>query len=183
MAEPVTVAEAKAQVRMIDDNSQDDFLTSLIAPARAYVERVSRHLFVGGARTETFRRWGDYLEIWRRPVASITAVKYSVSDDPADDVEYEGFTADLNSFPLRIYPALDGSGFPTIDDGQTITVTYTAGAIDATSEEYLLGKRAMLLLIGHWFENREAAVIGNTSASVDFAVRELLDTIRPVSAY
>jgi hypothetical protein len=41
----------------------------------------------------------------------------------------------------------------------------------------------MLLLIGHWFENREAAALGVTSTEVDFAVRSLLDELRPLSAY
>lgn len=183
MAEPVTIAEAKRQTRMVDDSTQDDFLTSLLAPARAYVERVSRHYFVAATRTVTFRSWGDYLEIYRRPIASVTSVTYSVSDDPLDDVEYEGFAADLNSFPFRIYPALGGNGFPAIVDGQTITAIFVSGELSATSEEYLIGKRAMLLLIGHWFEARETAVIGQASSEVDFAVRELLDTLRPISAY
>jgi hypothetical protein len=51
------------------------------------------------------------------------------------------------------------------------------------SEEYLIGKRAMLLLIGHWFENREAFVLGTVSPDVDFAICQLLDELRPVSAY
>lgn len=183
MTEPVSLSEAKAQVRMDEDNSEDTFITSLIAPARAYVERVSRHYWVEATRTETFSRWGDFLEIYRRPIASVTSVKYSVSDDPLDDVEYEGFAADLNSYPFRIYPALGGTGWPEIDAGQTITVIFVSGALSSTSEEYLIGKRAMLLLIGHWFENRETAALGVASNEVDFAVTELLNTIRPVSAY
>lgn len=181
--EPVSLAEAKAQTRMVEDDSQDDFLVTLLAPARAYVERVSRCLFVAGTRTETFRGWGDYLEIWRRPIASIQTVTYSTSDDPADDIEYKGFNADFNSFPLRIYPAFGGTDFPTLVAGQVVTVAYTTGALATTSEEYLIGKRAMLLLICHWFENRETAIIGQASAEVDFAVTELLNTIRPLSAY
>jgi uncharacterized phiE125 gp8 family phage protein len=181
--EPVNLIEAKAQCRMSDDNSEDTFIASLIAPARAYVERVSRCLFVEGTRVETFRRWGDYLEIWRRPITSITSVTYSTSDDPVDDVEYEGFAADFNSFPLRIYPAFGGNGFPTLVEGQTITVTYVAGALAATDEEYLIGKRAILLLIGHWFEFREAALIGQVTDEIAYAVSSLLDEIRPVSAY
>jgi uncharacterized phiE125 gp8 family phage protein len=118
LAEPVSLAEAKAQVRMVEDNSEDTFITSLIAPARAYVERVSRNLFVEGERTETFRRWGDYLELWRKPVVSVDTVTYSTSDDPADDIEYTGFAADYNSFPLRIYPAFGGTGFPTLVAGR-----------------------------------------------------------------
>jgi uncharacterized phiE125 gp8 family phage protein len=180
MAEPVTLAEAKAQVRMVEDTSEDTFITSLIAPARAYVERISRRFFVAATRTETFRRWGDYLEIHRSPIASVTSVKYSVSDDPTDDISYTGFAADLNSYPFRIYPALGGTGFPELDAGQTITVVYTSGAIASTSEEYLIGKRAMLLLIGFWFDNRGEVPV---SKDMKFALDEMLGAISPLSAY
>lgn len=181
MAEPVTLAEAKAQCRMVEDDSEDTFITSLIAPARAYVERVSRRLFVGGERTETFARWGDYLEIWRSPITSVDDVSYSTTDDPVDDEAYTGFVANLG-FPARISPG-DGDEFPDLITGGTITVTYTAGALDTTSEEYLIGKRAMLLLIGHWFEFREAALVGSVSSEIAFAVSSLLDELRPISAY
>jgi uncharacterized phiE125 gp8 family phage protein len=177
----VTLAEAKAQTNMVNDDSQDTFLTALIAPARAYVERVGRRLFVGGARTETFTQWGDYLEIWRSPITSIDSITYSTTADPDDDAAYTGFVANLG-FPATIRPAVDDE-FPDLIAGGTITVTYTAGALAATDEEYLIGKRAMLLLIGHWFENREAFVVGTVSQDVDFAIRLLLDELRPVSAY
>jgi uncharacterized phiE125 gp8 family phage protein len=182
VAEPVTLAEAKAQVRMVDDDSEDTFITSLIAPARAYVERVSRRLFVGGERTATFTRWGDYLEIWRQPITSIDSVAYSTTDDPVDDEELTGFVSYLG-FPAWVSLEDD---FPDLLEGGTITVTYTAGALDATSEEYLMGKRAMLLLIGHWFENREAVVVGSgvsVSSEIDLAVRSLLSELTPLSAY
>jgi uncharacterized phiE125 gp8 family phage protein len=180
MAEPVTLAEAKAQVRMADDTSEDTFLTSLLAPARAYVERVSRHFFESGTRTETFRRWGDYLEIYRRPIATVTSVKYSTSDDPADDIEYTGFAVDFNSFPLRIYPAFGGNGFPELVDGQVITVIYTVTSMPTTSEEYLIAKRAMLLLIGYWFDNRGEVPLNK---EMKLALDDMLGAIQPLSAY
>ena len=181
MAEPVTLAEAKSQCRMDDDDSQDTFITSLIAPARAYVERCSRLLFVGGERTETFTRWGDYLEIWRYPVTSVGSVTYSTTADPDDDADYTGFVASLG-FPVRIGPAVSDS-FPDLITGGTITVTYTGGTLAATDEAYLIGKRAMLILIGHWFEFREAAMTGIVSSEIAFAVSSLLEDISPVSAY
>jgi uncharacterized phiE125 gp8 family phage protein len=178
LAEPVTLAEAKAQVRMVEDDSEDTFITSLIAPARAYVERVTRYLFVGGERTATFSRWGDYLEIWRQPITSIDAIAYSTTDDSADDEAYTGFVANLG-FPTRI-SAADGDDFPDLLEGGTITVTYTAGAIATTSEEYLIGKRAMLLLIGFWFDNRGEVPL---SREARFALDEILYDLRPISAY
>lgn len=180
MAEPVSITEAKQQCRMVDDNSEDTFLTSLIAPARAFVERRSRFAFVAGSYTETFRRWGDYLEIYRRPIESIDAVTYSVSDDLEDDVAYEGFNANVNAFPVRIYPAFGGNGFPTLVDGQTINVEYTTGALPSTDEAYLIGKRAILFLIGLWFDNRGERPL---SKDEEFVFDCILDEISPLSAY
>lgn len=180
MAEPVTLEEAKYQCRMVEDDSEDTFITSLIAPARAYVERVGRFQLVATTRTETFSRWGDYLEIFRRPVATVDEVNYT--DEAGTAAEYEGYLADVARFPLRIYPGVD-SEFPGIADGGSISVTYTTGALEATDEEYLIAKRAILLLIGHWFENREGAALGVASTDVDLTVRSMLDTLAPISAY
>jgi uncharacterized phiE125 gp8 family phage protein len=180
VAEPVTLAEAKQQTRMVEDDSQDTFLTSLIAPARAYVERYTYYSFVGEERTATFNTWGDFLEIARRPIVSVDEIVYSTTNDPADDVALEDFIAPIGRYPLRIYPY---ASFPALLDGGTITVTYTTGAVATTSEEYRIGKRAMLLLIGHWFETREGVALGQASNEVDFAVRDLLDKLAPLSAY
>jgi uncharacterized phiE125 gp8 family phage protein len=183
MAEPVTLAEARAQVGILDagETSLDTFLTSLIAPARAYVERVGRYFFVAASRTDTFGAWGGYLEIYRRPIASVDHVYYGPAGDNTD-TEYAGAVAPVGRFPLRIYPAADDS-FPDLNDGEVVTVEYTSGAVAATSEEYLIGKRAMLLLIGHWFEYREAVTTQSVAPEIAFTVESLLSELRPVPAY
>lgn len=179
MAEPVSLTEAKAQCRMEDDNSDDTFITSLIAPARAYVEKVSTYGLVAGTRVFTFGQWGDFLEIFLRPITSLTSVGYVDEDGNA-----QTYTplAPLGAYPFRIFPAANDE-FPAILDGSTITVTVAAGAIDSASQEYLIAKRAILLLIGHWFEFREAAQAGIVSGEVAFAVSSLLETLRPLPAY
>jgi hypothetical protein len=199
VTEPVTLAEARAQVNIIDtgDTTFDTFLTSLIAPARAYVENQSRLFWVASSRSETFGLWGDdrclnhysylsqrrdqFLEIYRAPIASVDGVTYGPN---GNDTAYTGFVAPVGRFPLRIYPN-PNAGLPLLNQGDLITVNYTSGALSATSEEYLIGKRAMLLLIGHWFENRESVIAGTRAASVEVTqtVSDLLDTLRPPSAY
>ena len=178
MAEPITLAEAKEQLWMVEDDSRDDYIESLIAPARAYVEQISRYSFVAEERTATFTAWGDFLEIALRPIASVVSVFYSTTNDPADDLELEDFIAPLGRYPFRIYPY---ATFPTLIDGGAITVTYMTGAVATTSKEYLIGKQAMLLLIRRWFREEDdgSQVKDNTA----FAVNSLLETISPVSAY
>lgn len=180
MAEPVSITEAKAQCRMADDTSEDTFITSLIAPARAYVERVSTYGLVAGTRVFNFSRWGDYLEIFLRPITSVTTVAYV--DEEGDAQTYTGYLAPLGAYPFRIFSAV-GDEFPTIAAGSTITVTVAAGALDSSSQEYLIAKRAILILIAHWFEFREAAQAGIVSGEIAFAITSLLDDLRPVSAY
>ncbi len=180
MAEPVTLTEAKAQCRMENDSSDDTFITSLIAPARAYVERVSTYGLVAGSRVFTFTKWGDFLEIFLRPITSVTTVAYT--DEDGNAATYADYLAPIGAYPFRIFPAMNDD-FPTIADGTSITVTVAAGALDSSSQQYLIAKRAILILIGHWFEFREAAQAGIVSGEVAFAITSLLDELRPISAY
>lgn len=178
MAEPITLSEAKEQLWMENDSSKDTFITSLIAPARAYVERVSGYYFVTGTKTATFTRWGDFLEIARRPITSITTVGYT--DEDGNNATYTGFLVTLGNYSTRIYPAIDDD-FPALAEGGLITVTYVAGALASTSEEYLVGKQAMLLLIRRWFNEED--MVGKASGDFKLALESLLDSITPVSAY
>jgi hypothetical protein len=131
---------------MDEDDSEDTFLTSLIAPARAYVERRIDPLLRCGTRTETFSRGATISKSGgSRSRASIHG---TYSTEPDDDATYTGFVANLG-FPARIFPADDG-GLSDAGTGGRSRLPIRPEQWTATSEEYLIGKRAMLLLIGHF---------------------------------
>jgi uncharacterized phiE125 gp8 family phage protein len=54
-----------------------------------------------------------------------------------------------------------------------IQVTYVAGygAAASVPQKY---KQAMLLLIGHWYENRETVIVGTISGPIALAVDSLI---------
>lgn len=57
-------------------------------------------------------------------------------------------------------------------------VTYDAGFTAGTGDEWEAPediKQAVLLLVGHWFENREAVVVGTITAEVKLGVDALID--------
>lgn len=178
--EPVSLTEAKAQCRMSEDDSEDSFIASLIPQARSYVEKLSTYSLMPGPREFAFSKWGDYLEIYLRPITSIDAVSYVDSD--GNDADLVGYVAPLAAYPLKISPPIDDS-FPALAKGGAITVSVTTDALNSESAEYLIAKRAMLLLIGHWFEFREAVVETRIAPEIAFAVTSMIDAIRPVSAY
>lgn len=63
---------------------------------------------------------------------------------------------------------VDGGGAPTDDSALVLDDDLTT---------------AMLLLIGHWFENREAVVIGSTPAELPMAVEALIAPYRHYQIY
>jgi gp6-like head-tail connector protein len=71
------------------------------------------------------------------------------------------------------------------EDGPPYTVTYVAGypPTDDDPPDYAANvpasfKVAMKLLIGNWYENREATVTGTINTTLELAVRQLLDFFR-----
>jgi uncharacterized phiE125 gp8 family phage protein len=78
---PVTLAEAKAHMKVTSDED-DDLITALIEAvtqwAEAYTGRDSRE----NVWTLTIDEFEDRIELRRSPVASITSVKYIVSGSP-----------------------------------------------------------------------------------------------------
>jgi uncharacterized phage protein (predicted DNA packaging) len=63
----------------------------------------------------------------------------------------------------HLYKSADDNGFA--DDCDRLLLTEEVQA-------------AMLLLVGHWYANRETAVIGQTAASVPYAVESLLQPFK-----
>ena len=55
---------------------------------------------------------------------------------------------------------------------ETPIITYEAGTLELPATV----QQAILLLVGHWYDNREAVVVGSvTSVEVGMAVKNLLN--------
>ena len=173
MAEPITLTQAKAHLR-VTDTSEDDYITALIPAARAWVENATGHVLVQRALTEQRDSFGDYIELHRRPIVSIDEVAYADTDGTAQT--YADFVEQLDRFPARIYPELNGA-WPSLWTYGGVTVTYTAGYEVGEEPPELI--QAMYLLIGHWFATRVAVNVGNIVSQVPLAVESLVGHYSP----
>jgi uncharacterized phiE125 gp8 family phage protein len=173
--EPVTLAEAKAQCR-VDGTDEDALITALISAAREYCEGRDWLAYL----TQTIECWfddwphADEIELPRPPLQSVTSVEYYDVNDVKYTLSPTVYAVDTVSLPglvhlkyLQTWPIVN------LRDYNAICVTYKAGW---TGTAYLpqVVKQACLLLIGHWFENREATISGTTHRSIEFAVDSLL---------
>lgn len=174
--EPVTLVEAKAQLR-VEHTESDALIISLITVAREYCEGFQNRTYI----TQTWELWlddwpdKDYIRIPLPPLQSVASIKYYGTDDTEYTVDAADYFVDDKSEPGRIALAYSKT-WPTITlrPANAVCVEFTAGYGDAASTVPQRVKQAILLLIGYWHENREAAVMGAVSKEIEFAVHALL---------
>ena len=157
-AEPITLDEAKRHLRE-DGSDQDELITGLIVAAREYVEGGSDRVLMPQTVRQYFDDFpcdGEPMRLSVHPIRSVSAIGYIDSDGDEITLDASDYRVDSVSTPARITPAF-GETWPTsqgVING--VYVNVAAGYSDAASVPRAL-RQAILLLIGHWYENREAA--------------------------
>jgi uncharacterized phiE125 gp8 family phage protein len=171
MTEPVSLALARAQCSIVEgDTTWDALLNAYIPAARAFVEERTGRILLQRSVEQSFPCFGRYLELNYRPVVDVTEIAYfDTAGEPQTQASY---VETPGRYPYRLYPALN-DWWPSVQPNAGVTVTYTAGYDAGEVPEALV--QAMLLLIGHWFANREAVAIGVTAVPVPMAVEALCE--------
>lgn len=175
--EPVSLEEAKQNMKIEDDNSEDLLISSFIRSARAFVESESGYVFVQRQFVETFDAWPDgFIRLDRRPFVSLDEFEYY---DSAFQVQpYLDAFVVPNRAPVQVYPTPGTTSFPVLPTGGVGTVRYTAGFPEGSQDERVeLARQAILLLVGHWYANREAGT-ERVTEEIPFGVNSLINRFR-----
>lgn len=181
---PVTLEQAKAQLRVdAGDTTDDAFINRLIAAAHRAVENMLGYPVLRQTR-------GTHLTGFASPCA---AVWLGGGDSPAiDEVRYYDASGVLQVLDPTQYQIDDISRLATLWPAPGVTWPATqAGRVGAVQIDWSAGWasaaaveadliEAMLLLISHWDQNREAVVTGVASNDVQFGVDMLLEPHRLV---
>lgn len=167
--EPVSLATAKAQCRVLDD-SEDNLIAAYIVAAREWVENYTGHILVRREISQSFNGFSPYFELFHRPIVDVTGIAYA--DTAGTDQVLDGFAQTTGRYPFRVYPDEQ----PSVRSNSSVVVTYVAGYAEGEQPQSLI--QAMLLLIGHWFANRQGVVVGDTATEVPLAVHSLCDQHR-----
>lgn len=178
LAEPVTLAEAKAHLNVFD-TSRDAYITALITAARQTCEGLLGRTLVQTDYELTLDYFPYAIPLRMPRVISVTAVKYIDGNGTQQTLSSSSYQVDDRSEPGAIVPAY-GFVWPLPRyQINAVTVTYRCGyGIDATTVPDPI-KQWIKLLIGTMFANREADVVtpGVVAVHLGFADR-LLDPYR-----
>jgi uncharacterized phiE125 gp8 family phage protein len=174
--EPVSLAEAKLHLK-VDGTTDDAVINILIATARETVEGIARRALI----TQTWDLFldefpeGDELKIPFPPLQSTgLSVQYTNQDNVTATFAATNYAIDTYSEPGRIR-LVYGAAWPgdTLYTVNGVHVRFIAG-FGATAAVPMKYKQAILLLVGHWYANREQ-VAGNVNLSeIPFGVDVLL---------
>ena len=157
-SEPITLEEAKLYLR-VDNSVEDSLITTLIVAARKQVESDTWCSLM----PQTWKLSLDYNEVktftglTKTPITAISHIKYF-------DINVVQQTLSTGSYQTNILnePAIiEITEMPTINKQMNaFEIQFTSGYTNAAAVPQEL-KLAMHLLIGHWYEHREAVTIGN----------------------
>ena len=176
--DPVTLSEALAHCRV--DNSDDDgLLVNYILAARQYLEDMCGLCFATQTIDATLDcEWPEVIQLPRAPAQSITSISYVDTAGATQVLASNQYVAALKRYVPTIAPAY-GIAWPAVrDQTDAVTVRYVAGFGATPSDTPEALRQALLLLVGHWYENREAVVVGTSVVDMPKAVDALVAPYR-----
>jgi uncharacterized phiE125 gp8 family phage protein len=171
----VSVDEVKAQSR-VELDAEDLLIERLIAAA---TQQIDGPYGIGVCmQTQTWELARDCFPLFFKlplyPVQSVDSITYIDQAGAEQTLDSSVYRVDTHSNPARITLEWNQT-WPTARlISNSVKVTFTAGYNNVPADL----KHALILLVAHWYENREPVNVGNIVNSFPFAVESILDRYR-----
>jgi len=150
---PISLAEAKHHLR-VDGSDDDTYIANLILTATDRAESFQRRTYMQRQRTYVLDSFPPIIRPPYPPLVSVDSIKYIDTNGVEQTLDSAEYDVDITTEPGRIKPAYEKS-WPSIRTVMNaVTITYTAGYASKDAVPFDI-KAAILLIIGHLYENRE----------------------------
>ena len=174
---PVALDEAKEQCRVdIDD---DDVLIANYLNAAVYrCQLAARRTFITTTYDGYFDRWpASGIEFPLPPLQSVTGVYYTDEDGTEAEWSSDYYIVDTTSTPGRlVYKRTAVSPSVVLQEINAVRIRFVAGYGDDPSDVPEIYSQAIRMLLGHYYENREALLVaqGLSLSELPLSVADLL---------
>jgi uncharacterized phiE125 gp8 family phage protein len=180
--EPVTLAEAKAHLR-VDISTDDALIASIIKAAREWCEEYLDRSLVHTQWTMRMDSFPGEFVLPRPPMAmsgtvTSTAITYTLETQAVETLDPATYRVDRHDTPGKIRVVYAGTWPAHLFDENSVTVTWWGGyGADGTSVPAAI-RSAMLMIISSLYEHRTAVLTGTISKEIEFGVKSMLDAHR-----
>lgn len=176
---PVTLTEVKDQLR-VEHTDDDTLINRLISVAVAYtdVQGALGHAMIS-------QKWGQWVDstppasvkLILGPVIQVNAIKYYDTNGDLQTDTLTNYEVLGTSFATTVGPK-EGFAWPvTQDRSDAIRIEYTIGYGETTADIPQTLRHALMMLIGHWYDNRETTMMDELS-NVPYGFDALMDMHR-----
>lgn len=175
--EPVTLQQAKDHLNIDDDFIDDDSIIELIIQtAREAVENKTGRKLITTTMGHQRDCFNSVMEL-PHTVQSVTEITYVDNDGATQILANTEYEVDVNRTPGRVMLAYDKTYPSTRNKSNAVTIKYVTGFGSNAQDVPSALQHAMLLLIGHYYENREATAPININ-TIPMSVEFLLNPYR-----
>lgn len=196
VSEPVSLTEARAHLRLDVYDSpathpDDPIIESLVTAAREWCEAYTGRSFALRTVELTFDEFPcnglRFLSLGMPPLYAVQFVRYL--DELGVEQTFTAWYLDTHQVPARVQ--LDpGESWPATEAQRVNAVRVRIQTGYVPADESPTGeplpktlRQAMLLLVGHWYENREAVIVGAIPAMLELTVHAMLTPYRLYTGY
>ena len=175
-SEPITLAEAKLHLR-VDFDDDDTLIAGQIVTAREVVEGIARRALISQSWDLVLDAFpGErYIELPLPPLQSVTSVIYVDEDGDEHTFSSTNYVVDTYREPGRLVLTSSAS-WPsdTLQETAGVRVRFVAGFGDDGDDVPAKYKQAILLMVGHYYEHREAVSDERLLETLPVGVQALL---------
>lgn len=187
--EPITLAEARTHLRLIpygspESHPDDNYVERLISISREWVEQYTRRVL----QTKTIEVYANTFEpqfvFQFLPIQEVDSITYLANDNTTKTVANGVYKFKVYENEAKLILGYNQE-MPNdvIPEESAITITVNAGYTNGSSPDtYPLPypiKAAMLLIVGHLYENRQEDVLGNTRISFNSLPMGVYSLLQP----
>jgi uncharacterized phiE125 gp8 family phage protein len=154
-AEPVTLAEAKAHLK-VDTTDDDALIGTLISAARSKAEWNTGRALITQGWTLAADGWPSdgVFEIPFPPLQSVVSVTAYALDDAAAILDPATYQVDTVSSPARLALKANASSPVNLRAQNAVEIVFTAGYGDGESDVPALIREAILEIVADLYVNR-----------------------------
>ena len=180
--EPITLAEAREQLRNDGETFDDAYINTLITTARKFCEDYCNRGFITQTWRENLSFFTEPVCLSMNPVASVISIKYYDTVEVQQTLAGANYQVDILSDNAKIYEGVT-LGFPNVSQNtiNPIEIIYVVGyglAVDVPLDI----KHAIKMMVSFLYENREGVNVPlfsmGTSTPLPEAVKHLLSSYR-----
>ena len=175
-SEPLTLTEVKLYLR-VDDTTENDLITSLITAARSLVEGHTWMPLISQTWAMQFDKSELNELIWnvnKAPLSSFSSVTYYDSNNNLQTLATTEYETDIYGSPARFRL----KNVPSVYDRMNaLQLNFVCGYANAAAVPQPI-KQAMLMIIGHLYENRQDVITGTQVNEIPMSSEYLLQPYR-----